>query len=74
MSFRRGCFVFFTAYFTAFFTVAQGGPVQPRRPVALPGIGVTVKGARRWINLGLANFQAVEAVKLTLLEKKGGSE
>ena len=35
--------------------------------VFLPGIGVTVKGARRWINLGLANFQAVEAVKLFLI-------
>lgn len=32
--------------------------------VFVPGIGVTVNGARRWLNLGLANFQAVEAVKL----------
>ena len=35
--------------------------------VFLPGIGVSVKGARRWINLGLSNFQAVEAVKLFLI-------
>jgi cell division protein FtsW len=28
---------------------------------------VSVKGARRWINLGLANFQSVEAVKLLLI-------
>lgn len=32
--------------------------------VFVPGIGKTVNGARRWLNLGLANFQAVEAVKL----------
>jgi len=32
--------------------------------VFVPGIGVSVNGARRWLNLGLANFQAVEAVKL----------
>ncbi|TWI14184.1 putative lipid II flippase FtsW [Aerolutibacter ruishenii] len=32
--------------------------------VFLPGIGRTVNGARRWLNLGIAGFQAVEAVKL----------
>ena len=32
--------------------------------VFVPGVGVSVNGARRWLNLGLANFQAVEAVKL----------
>ena len=32
--------------------------------VFVPGIGKTVNGARRWINLGISNFQAVEAVKL----------
>ena len=32
--------------------------------VFVPGLGVNVNGARRWINLGVANFQAVEAVKL----------
>ena len=32
--------------------------------VFVPGIGKTVNGARRWLNLGVANFQAVEAVKL----------
>lgn len=35
--------------------------------VFVPGLGVEVKGARRWINLGLSNFQAVEAVKLILV-------
>ena len=32
--------------------------------VFMPGIGKTVNGARRWLNLGVSNFQAVEAVKL----------
>ncbi|UHQ19935.1 putative lipid II flippase FtsW [Lysobacter sp. KIS68-7] len=32
--------------------------------VFVPGIGRTVNGARRWLNLGVSNFQAVEAVKL----------
>ena len=32
--------------------------------VFVPGIGHKVNGARRWLNLGVSNFQAVEAVKL----------
>ncbi|GAB2493782.1 putative lipid II flippase FtsW [Pseudoxanthomonas sangjuensis] len=32
--------------------------------VWMPGLGVSVNGARRWINLGLARFQVVEAVKV----------
>ena len=32
--------------------------------VFLPGIGVNVNGARRWINLGFVRFQSVEAVKV----------
>ena len=32
--------------------------------VFVPGIGSSVNGARRWINLGLSKFQAVEAVKV----------
>jgi cell division protein FtsW len=32
--------------------------------VFVPGIGRSVNGARRWLNLGISNFQAVEAVKL----------
>ncbi|MEO6263532.1 MAG: putative lipid II flippase FtsW [Luteimonas sp.] len=32
--------------------------------VFVPGIGRSVNGARRWLNLIVANFQAVEAVKL----------
>ena len=35
--------------------------------VFLPGIGKTVNGARRWLNLGISNFQVVEAVKLMLI-------
>ena len=32
--------------------------------VFMPGIGHTVNGARRWINLGVSKFQVVEAVKV----------
>lgn len=32
--------------------------------VFVPVLGRSVNGARRWINLGVSNFQAVEAVKL----------
>ena len=32
--------------------------------VFVPGLGKEVNGARRWLNFGLLNFQAVEAVKL----------
>jgi cell division protein FtsW len=35
--------------------------------VFVPGLGKTVNGARRWLNFGLAGFQAVEAVKLMLI-------
>lgn len=35
--------------------------------VFVPGIGHTVNGAQRWINLGVSNFQAVEAVKVLLI-------
>ena len=35
--------------------------------VFFPGIGHTVNGAQRWINLGVSKFQAVEAVKLLLI-------
>ena len=35
--------------------------------VLVPGIGVEVKGAQRWINLGIARFQVVEAVKLAMI-------
>ncbi|MEN1957819.1 putative lipid II flippase FtsW [Luteimonas changyuni] len=32
--------------------------------VFVPGIGSSVNGAQRWINLGVSKFQAVEAVKV----------
>jgi len=35
--------------------------------VFVPGLGHTVNGARRWINLGVSNFQVVEAVKILYL-------
>ena len=35
--------------------------------VMLPGIGYEVNGARRWLNLGISGFQAVEAVKVFMI-------
>ncbi|MCK7593960.1 putative lipid II flippase FtsW [Pseudomarimonas salicorniae] len=35
--------------------------------VFIPGLGRTVNGAQRWLNLGITGFQAVEAVKLLLI-------
>jgi len=35
--------------------------------VFVPGFGVTVNGATRWINLGLLNFQVAEAAKLIVV-------
>jgi cell division protein FtsW len=35
--------------------------------VFVPGLGRSVNGARRWITLGVSNFQVVEAVKLLLI-------
>jgi len=32
--------------------------------VFVPGLGLRINGARRWIRLGIAGFQSVEAVKL----------
>jgi cell division protein FtsW len=35
--------------------------------VFVPGLGRTVNGASRWVNLGISNFQIVEAVKILYL-------
>ena len=35
--------------------------------VLVPGVGKTVNGAKRWLNLVVVGFQAVEAVKLMLI-------
>lgn len=35
--------------------------------VLVPGLGVTVNGATRWLNMGLFRFQVVEAVKLLMI-------
>ena len=35
--------------------------------VFVPGLGSSVNGARRWINLGVSKFQVVEAVKVLYL-------
>jgi cell division protein FtsW len=35
--------------------------------VFVPGAGRTINGAKRWLNLGFSNFQAVEAVKPMLI-------
>ena len=35
--------------------------------VFIPGIGRSVNGSARWISLGIANFQVVEAVKVMVI-------
>ena len=35
--------------------------------VFVPGIGVRINGARRWIHLGISGFQSVEAMKLFVI-------
>jgi cell division protein FtsW len=35
--------------------------------VFVPGLGLRINGARRWIHLGIAGFQSVEAVKLMFI-------
>ena len=35
--------------------------------VFVPGLGRRINGARRWLNLGITSFQAVEAVKLMFI-------
>jgi cell division protein FtsW len=35
--------------------------------VFVPGLGVTVNGAARWVNLGVISFQVVEVVKLMMV-------
>lgn len=35
--------------------------------VFVPGLGVTVNGATRWVRTGLLNFQVIEAVKIMLI-------
>ena len=40
--------------------------------VLIPGMGVEVNGARRWINLGVSRFQVVEAIKLALIMSLAG--
>jgi cell division protein FtsW len=35
--------------------------------VFVPGLGMRINGARRWINLGISGFQVVEAVKIMVI-------
>ena len=35
--------------------------------IFVPGLGVTIKGAKRWLNLGVSTFQSAEAAKLAII-------
>lgn len=43
------------------------GAVALLLAVYLPGVGIRINGARRWLNLGVTGFQPVEAVKIVVV-------
>ena len=54
-------------WITNFYWILYGISVFMLAIVLIPGIGVYVNGARRWINLGFTNFQPSELAKIFLI-------
>ena len=54
-------------WITNFYWILYGMSVFMLAIVLIPGIGVYVNGARRWINLGFTNFQTSELAKILLI-------
>lgn len=54
-------------WITNFYWILYGISVFMLAIVLIPGIGVYVNGARRWINLGFTNFQPSELAKILLI-------
>ena len=50
-----------------FYKLAYWGSIVALALVVIPGIGVSVNGARRWINLGFGQFQPSEIAKIGLI-------
>lgn len=50
-----------------FYKLAYWGSIIALALVVLPGIGVSVNGAKRWINLGFGRFQPSEIAKIGLI-------
>ena len=50
-----------------FYKIAYIASIIALVSVAIPGIGVNVKGATRWINLGFGQFQPSELAKIGLI-------
>jgi cell division protein FtsW len=47
--------------------IAAGVALLALLLVLIPGIGVTVKGSRRWVNLGFTRFQVSEFAKIAMV-------
>lgn len=54
-------------WITNFYWVLYGLSIFMLAIVLIPGVGVYVNGARRWINLGFTNFQPSELAKILLI-------
>lgn len=54
-------------WISGFYWILYFASVLMLGAVLIPGIGVYVNGARRWINLGFTNFQPSELAKILLI-------